>query len=235
MARRKNVKRIDPRYFLHETVNRDIDTGEALDEDVFSAIGDTATKFFGSKEGKRELFWRKQGKADAESHFDSVYGDRAEEDMLDKEDILHDAQTIFMDMKGNPKFQASKAVKAAVNKRRASLQGYDDDRASAQAVRDASVAQSKASRASSAARQKKQAAERERKRKKDLAQQIKQDNIRGSYIPSAGFSTDHKRREENLSRRTNRGEELAENCPPEGEGGEAQMDPSITRRGITRE
>ena len=28
MARRKNVKRIDPRYFLHETVNRD----EALEE-----------------------------------------------------------------------------------------------------------------------------------------------------------------------------------------------------------
>ena len=28
MARRKNVKRIDPRYFLHETVNR----GEELEE-----------------------------------------------------------------------------------------------------------------------------------------------------------------------------------------------------------
>ena len=28
MARRKNVKRIDPRYFLHETVNR----GEELDQ-----------------------------------------------------------------------------------------------------------------------------------------------------------------------------------------------------------
>ena len=200
------VRAADIAFGRNETVNRDIDTGEALDEDVFSAIGDTATKFFGSKEGKRELFWRKQGKADAESHFDSVYGDRAEEDMLDKEDILHDAQTIFMDMKGNPKWQASKAVKAAVSKRRDSLQAYDDDRASAQATRDASVAQSKATRRIKAARQKKQAAERERKRKKDLAQQIKQDNIRGSYIPSAGFSTDHKRREENLSRRTNRGE-----------------------------
>ena len=33
MARRKNVKRIDPRYFLHETVNRDINTGEVLDEE----------------------------------------------------------------------------------------------------------------------------------------------------------------------------------------------------------
>jgi hypothetical protein len=30
MARRKNVKRIDPRYFLHETVNR----GETIDEGV---------------------------------------------------------------------------------------------------------------------------------------------------------------------------------------------------------
>jgi hypothetical protein len=33
MARRKNVKRIDPRHFLHETVNRDINTGEVLDEE----------------------------------------------------------------------------------------------------------------------------------------------------------------------------------------------------------
>jgi len=31
MARRKNVKRIDPRYFLHETVNRN-DDGTALEE-----------------------------------------------------------------------------------------------------------------------------------------------------------------------------------------------------------
>ena len=31
MARRKNVKRIDPRYFLHETVNRN-DDGSVLDE-----------------------------------------------------------------------------------------------------------------------------------------------------------------------------------------------------------
>jgi hypothetical protein len=31
MARRKNVKRIDPRYFLHETVNRN-DDGSAMEE-----------------------------------------------------------------------------------------------------------------------------------------------------------------------------------------------------------
>ena len=31
MARRKNVKRIDPRYFLHETVNRS-DDGSAIEE-----------------------------------------------------------------------------------------------------------------------------------------------------------------------------------------------------------
>jgi len=31
MARRKNVKRIDPRYFLHETVNRNED-GSAVEE-----------------------------------------------------------------------------------------------------------------------------------------------------------------------------------------------------------
>ena len=33
MAHRKNVKRIDPRYFLNETVDRDINTGEALEEE----------------------------------------------------------------------------------------------------------------------------------------------------------------------------------------------------------
>ena len=32
MARRKNVKRIDPRYFLHETANRN-DDGSALEEE----------------------------------------------------------------------------------------------------------------------------------------------------------------------------------------------------------
>ena len=33
MARRKNVKRIDPRYFLHETVNRN-DDGSRLEEEL---------------------------------------------------------------------------------------------------------------------------------------------------------------------------------------------------------
>lgn len=33
MARRKNVKRIDPRYFLNETVNRN-DDGSRLEEDL---------------------------------------------------------------------------------------------------------------------------------------------------------------------------------------------------------
>jgi len=37
MARRKNVKRIDPRYFLHETVNRN-DDGSVLEE-VADQIG----------------------------------------------------------------------------------------------------------------------------------------------------------------------------------------------------
>ena len=38
MARRKNVKRIDPRYFLHETVNRN-DDGSALEETVLQEEG----------------------------------------------------------------------------------------------------------------------------------------------------------------------------------------------------
>ena len=37
MARRKNVKRIDPRYFLHETVNR----GEGISSLVSAALEDS--------------------------------------------------------------------------------------------------------------------------------------------------------------------------------------------------
>jgi len=233
MARRKNVKRIDPRYFLHETVNRNDDgsvreEGEALDEDVFSAIGDTATKFFGSKEGKRELFWRKQGKARAEQTFDSVYGDSAEEDFLDKEDILHDAQTIFMAMKGNPKFQASKAVKAAVKNRK-------DSTSAAGAAGEARLASSAAARAAkekaeekakrAAARSAEEDAfnksweageEKERKR----GEKIRADRRWASQVrsggPAAGSST-------NRRRRRNRGEleegwtDLFKSKKPEGE------------------
>jgi colicin import membrane protein len=64
MARRKNVKRIDPRYFLNETVNRDIDTGEALAEAGPSENFD-ADKYVGLK--IKEL--RVRGMAD----FDKVY------------------------------------------------------------------------------------------------------------------------------------------------------------------
>jgi len=43
MARRKNVKRIDPRYFLHETVDRG-ELEEELDEGFFDAVGDLASR-----------------------------------------------------------------------------------------------------------------------------------------------------------------------------------------------
>ena len=42
MARRKNTKRIDPRYFLNETVNR----GETIDEGVKDYIKSPAQDFF---------------------------------------------------------------------------------------------------------------------------------------------------------------------------------------------
>ena len=42
MARRKNVKRIDPRYFLHETVNR----GEEL-EDMYTHPSDRDSTEYG--------------------------------------------------------------------------------------------------------------------------------------------------------------------------------------------
>ena len=61
MAHRKNVKRIDPRYFLNETVNRN-DDGSALEEDVFSAIGDMVSRTgLAGKGAKKELYFRKKG------------------------------------------------------------------------------------------------------------------------------------------------------------------------------
>ena len=53
MARRKNVKRIDPRYFLHETVNRNDDgsrneNGSPLEEifGLFKSKEEKAQNFF---------------------------------------------------------------------------------------------------------------------------------------------------------------------------------------------
>ncbi len=74
MARRKNVKRIDPRYCLNETVNRN-DDGSTLEEDVFSAIGDmvSRTGLAGGK-AKRELFYRKKGRDRMERKIDKTLG-----------------------------------------------------------------------------------------------------------------------------------------------------------------
>ena len=49
MARRKNVKRIDPRYFLHETVNR----GEEELEEWRRGYGDPRRKTPGETDGAR--------------------------------------------------------------------------------------------------------------------------------------------------------------------------------------
>jgi hypothetical protein len=72
MARRKNTKRIDPRYFLNETVNRN-DDGSTLEEDVFSAIGDmvSRTGLAGAK-AKKNVFWRKKGKSRYEKKIDDT-------------------------------------------------------------------------------------------------------------------------------------------------------------------
>jgi hypothetical protein len=49
MARRKNVKRIDPRYFLHETVNRN-DDGSAREELEEGGIGQYLRKKLGPED-----------------------------------------------------------------------------------------------------------------------------------------------------------------------------------------
>ena len=72
MARRKNVKRIDPRYFLNETVNRN-DDGSRLEEGVLDAVGDmvSRTGLAGAK-AKKNVFWRKKGKSRYESKIDDT-------------------------------------------------------------------------------------------------------------------------------------------------------------------
>ena len=52
MARRKNVKRIDPRYFLHETVNRN-DDGSAREELEEGGIGQYLRKKLGPEDHSR--------------------------------------------------------------------------------------------------------------------------------------------------------------------------------------
>ena len=62
MARRKNVKRIDPRYFLHETVNRN-DDGSRLEEGFIDMVGSLANRagLFG-KESKHAEWWARVAK-----------------------------------------------------------------------------------------------------------------------------------------------------------------------------
>ena len=62
MARRKNVKRIDPRYFLHETVNRN-DDGSRLEEGFVDMVGSLANRagLFG-KESKHAEWWARVAK-----------------------------------------------------------------------------------------------------------------------------------------------------------------------------
>ncbi len=62
MARRKNTKRIDPRYFLHETVNRN-DDGSRLEEGFVDMVGSLANRagLFG-KESKHAEWWARVAK-----------------------------------------------------------------------------------------------------------------------------------------------------------------------------
>ena len=56
MGRRKNVKRIDPRYFLNETVNRN-DDGSRLEEDLDEVLEEEELEeaHCGDREEEEEL------------------------------------------------------------------------------------------------------------------------------------------------------------------------------------
>tara|TARA_R110000824_G_scaffold31733_3_gene102986 strand:+ start:357 stop:650 length:294 start_codon:yes stop_codon:yes gene_type:complete len=63
MARRKNTKRIDPRYFLNETVNRLQEPGRETAEDVVARLksmpvtmrSDDVTNFFNMMDGSTDM------------------------------------------------------------------------------------------------------------------------------------------------------------------------------------
>jgi|21_taG_2_1085346.scaffolds.fasta_scaffold07891_6 hypothetical protein len=194
MARRKNVKRIDPRYFLHETVNRN-DDGSRLED------GPPLEEIFGlfkSKEEKAQNFFNqnipKIESAIADAGFSGPEAneilDRVEKHMIEYPTDAN-AKGIATAVSDSIRYHKSDqgrsriADKEAGEKKRRSLKHDREE---------------KAERAAKAARDKKQAdhiADLERRRRMDKEDEIA--NIRGSYTPAAGSSTDR-------TRRRNRGE-----------------------------
>jgi hypothetical protein len=194
MARRKNVKRIDPRYFLHETVNRNDDGSRNEDgpplEEIFG--------LFKSKEEKAQNFFNqnipKIESAIADAGFSGLEAmnilDRVEKHMIEYPTDAN-AKGIATAVRDSIRYHKSDqdrgriADKEAGEKKRRSLKHDREE---------------KAEKAAKAAREKKQAdyvrdlrAREKREREDEIA------NIRGSYIPAAGSSTDR-------TRRRNRGE-----------------------------
>ena len=200
MARRKNTKRIDPRYFLNETVDRDRNTGEALDEDIFSSIGDVASRIgaFGKEDKKRE-FWRRKGEKEANSWYDVVTAGKGGKYIhpTEKDEILRKVEELFATQShkvdnNTVRQLVSQVVKAEARGGRASEKAASEKRSDQ--IRKSKEADRR--RADAKAR-KKAAAEREEAesdRARRKADKIA--DIRGSYIPGAGQSTDYKRREE---------------------------------------
>tara|TARA_Y100000310_G_scaffold345722_1_gene468818 strand:+ start:4027 stop:5070 length:1044 start_codon:yes stop_codon:yes gene_type:complete len=175
--------------------------GEALEEDIFSAIGGLASRagVFG-KEDKKAEWWRRKGAAAAEDAIDSAMRRAKDVHPTAKKKILRQVRKDFIEggyraEVGIIRKKAEFAVKQANWAAREKQQGREEAEWNREREREASA---KASRSAAASR-----AEEERladiENKKQREREWRTADIRGSYAPSAGSSTDR-------TRRRNRGE-----------------------------
>ena len=194
MARRKNVKRIDPRYFLHETVNRNDDGSRNENapplEEIFG--------LFKSKEEKAQNFFNQNIPKIERAIADAGFSGPEANDILDR---------VEKHMIEYPTDANAKGIATAV---RDSI-GYHKRGRSRQDVEDSIAAEKErrrlrhdreeeAEKAAKAAREKKQADYiRDLRAREEMEREVELANIRGSYIPAAGSST-------NIVKRRNRGE-----------------------------
>ena len=193
------------RRFLKE--NDTPEEGEALDEDIFSAIGNVASRVgaFGKEDKKRE-FWRRKGEKEAMEWYDlAAAGNKGKYiHPTEKDAILRKVEDLFATQSHKVN---NEVVRALVTQEveAANRAGKRDEKEDADRTRsrERDYQAGVKRRADAAARKKEKDRLQDIEDERAFARSEKIANIRGSYIPAAGSST-------NTTRRRNRGE-LEEN------------------------
>ena len=204
MARRKNVKRIDPRYFLHETVNRNDDGSrneDELEEGFFDAVGNLAARSgaFG-EEDQRSEFWRRKGAEAAEGVIDRAATHAKNLHPTAKKKILRQLKKDFI--KGNYKSDLGVIRRKAAFAVKQADWAKGDELSAKASARAQEKAQDRKERESAKRREADRKSDAAKRYAADMKRMDKEDEIadmRARYIPAAGSST-------NRTRRRNRGE-----------------------------